>query len=157
MSTNKQWKISTKSKHWHRKTRATNQIETQNTKNWNITHPSTTKYNTRGENKCRVDKENHDWKEDYINIPKESRLEKVKVETEKVDKLLPNIPMGNIKLDEQIYAGGKLVCDRISVYQRNPKRNAKPGWEIRWGQVKKLEKVSVKERKTLGDVLEWKD
>ena len=39
-----------------------------------------------------------------------------KVETEKINKLLPNIPTDNItKLNELIYAGAKLVCDKIGV------------------------------------------
>ena len=46
---------------------------------------------------------NQDWK-------------KVKVETEKVNRLFANIPTDNItELNEQIYAGENLVCDRVGV------------------------------------------
>ena len=64
----------------------------------------------------------------------------VKVETEKVNKLLPNIPMDNItELSELIYAGAKLVCDKIGVPQGNPNRNTRSRWEIRLEeQIKKL-------------------
>ena len=43
--------------------------------------------NTRRPKKYTVDEENHDWKEDYITFPQEWRLAKVKVETEKVNKI----------------------------------------------------------------------
>ena len=49
-----------------------------------------TNFNTRRQNKWRVHEENHDWKEEYITISSETRLEKkVTVETEKINKLLP--------------------------------------------------------------------
>ena len=58
---------------------------------------------------------NQDWK-------------KVKVETEKINKLSTHIPKGNItELNALIYAGSKLVCDKISVFLRNPRRNTKHG------------------------------
>ena len=59
-------------------------------------------------------------------------LKKCKVETEKVNKLLPNVSTGhNTVLNEIIFAGVKLVYDKIVVPLRNPNRNAKSGWEIR--------------------------
>ena len=90
------------------------------------------------QNKCRFNKENHKWKEDYITITQETRLEKVKVETEKIKKLLSNIPRSNIiELNEPIYAEAKLVCDEIGILLRKSNRNTKFGWEIRLnGQVK---------------------
>ena len=51
-------------------------------------------------------------------------LEKVKAETETIKKLLPNIRRDNItELNKRIYVGGKLVCDKTNVPQRNPNRN----------------------------------
>ena len=77
---------------------------------------------------------------------------KVKVETEKVNKLLPNIPTSNVtELNKLIYAGVKLVCDKIGIPQRNPNKNIKPGWEIRLERkIKKPVTISksTKERKT---------
>ena len=63
---------------------------------------------------------------------------KKSVETEKVNKLLPNIPTSNItKLNVLTYAEPKLVSDKIGVPQRNPNRNTKSGLKIRLeGQVK---------------------
>ena len=74
---------------------------------------------------------NQDWK-------------KVKVETEKIIKLLPNIPTDNVtELNELIYAGTKLVFDKIGVPLRNTDRNIKPGWGIRLEvQVKKITTTS---------------
>ena len=50
----------------------------------------------------------------------------VKVETEKVNKLLKYIPTDIItELKEFIYAGAKLVCFKVGIPQKNPNRNAK--------------------------------
>ena len=52
-------------------------IETPNTENLNTTDPSTTKQELTQVDKINVDliKKNHDWKEDYITISQEPRLE----------------------------------------------------------------------------------
>ena len=43
------------------------------------------------------------------------------------------------ELNELIYAGAKLVGDKIDISQRNPNKNTKSGWEMRIeGQIKKL-------------------
>ena len=53
---------------------------------------------------------------------------KVKVKTKKVNKVLPNIPTGNIaELNEQIYAVTELACDEIGVPRRNANKNTKHG------------------------------
>ena len=58
--------------------------------------------------------------------------EKIKVETEKINKFLRNISADNItKLNELIYAEAILAYDKIDVLQRNPNRNINPGREIR--------------------------
>ena len=55
---------------------------------------------------------------------------KVTIETEKVNKLLLNIPTGNItELNDLIYTRAKPVCDKIDIPIRNPNRNTKSGWE----------------------------
>ena len=43
-----------------------------------------------------MNKENKDWKEDYISIAPKSRLEKGLEKTEKVNTFLTNIPTGNL-------------------------------------------------------------
>ena len=56
---------------------------------------------------------------------------KVKAKTKKVNKSFKNIPTDNItELNELIYAGEKLVSDKIGVPLRNTNRNTKPGWEM---------------------------
>ena len=51
----------------------------------------------------------------------------VKLETEKVNKVLQHIPRDNItELNKLIYAISKLVNNRIGIPVRNPNRNAKP-------------------------------
>ena len=52
---------------------------------------------------------------------------KVKVETEKIYILLPNIPTDISELNKLIYAGTKLIRDKIGMSQRNPNRNSKLG------------------------------
>ena len=64
-----------------------------------------------------------------ITLPslRNQNWKKVKEETEKVNKLLPNIPTDNItELKQLIYAGAKLVCDKIDDPLSNLNRNAKP-------------------------------
>ena len=51
---------------------------------------------------------------------------KVKEETDKINRLLKYIPTDNItELNELIYAGGKQVCDKIGIPQKNENRNLK--------------------------------
>ena len=80
---------------------------------------------------------------------------KVKVETEKVNKLLLNIPMGKItEVNILINSRAKLFRDKISVPLRNQNRNTKPGWEIRL-LLKEIATTSEsdKEGKTREDML----
>ena len=76
----------------------------------------------------------------HYHPSKTETWKKVKVETEKINKLSKNIPKGDIsELKELIYAETKLVSDKIDVPLRNPNRNTKPEWEIRLeAQVNKL-------------------
>ena len=54
---------------------------------------------------------------------------KVKVENENVKKLLTNISTCNIiELNELIYAGAKLVCDKSGFSRRNPNWNRIKIW-----------------------------
>ena len=64
---------------------------------------------------------------------------KVKIE-KKTDKLLSCSPVYNITLlNDLIYAGAKLACNKIEVPLRNMNRNTKLGWENKLeGQFKKF-------------------
>ena len=76
----------------------------------------------------------------------------LKIETNKINHILPYIPTNNItKLNEVIYAGGKLVYENIGIPSKNTKKQSKPGWEIRLEtQIKKLRKLArmIKKRGT---------
>ena len=57
------------------------------------------------------------------------KLKKIKI---KINELITNISTNSItKWNEQIYAGAKLVCEKIGLRQNKTNRNSKPGWEIR--------------------------
>ena len=56
----------------------------------------------------------------------------VKAETNKVNQVLTYISTNNItELNELIYAGEKLVCEKIGIPSKNSKEKSKPGWEFR--------------------------
>ena len=56
----------------------------------------------------------------------------VKAETNKVNQVLTYISTNNItKLNELIYAGVKLVCEKIRISTKSTKEKSKPGWEFR--------------------------
>ena len=61
----------------------------------------------------------------------------------------PNSPTNNItELNELIYAGAKLACDKTGVFQSNPNQNRKPEWEIRLeGLAKKLQEEKMRRKK----------
>ena len=55
----------------------------------------------------------------------------IKTETNKINQVLPYISTNNItKLNELIYAGVKLVCEKIILPSKSTKKKSKPGWEI---------------------------
>ena len=59
-------------------------------------------------------------------------LKSLKVETEKFNKLLPNIQMNNInEFNELIYAGTKLASDKIGVLLKKTLRNITQRRKIR--------------------------
>ena len=56
----------------------------------------------------------------------------VKTESNKINQVLPYISTNNITgLDELIYAGAKLVCEKIGIPSKSTKKKSKQGWEIR--------------------------
>ena len=66
----------------------------------------------------------------------------LKIETNKINRILPYIPTNNItELNELIYAGANLVCENIGIPSKSTKKQQKPGWEIRLeSQIKILRK-----------------
>ena len=77
----------------------------------------------------------------------------LKIEKNKINHILPYIPMNNItELIELIYAGAKLVCEKIGIPSKSTKKQSKPGWEIRLEtQIKKIRKQTrmIKKREAL--------
>ena len=73
----------------------------------------------------------------------------LKIETNKINHILPYIPMNNItELIELIYAGAKLVCENIGIPSKSPKKQQKPWWKIRLeSQIKKNTKTSPNDKK----------
>ena len=50
----------------------------------------------------------------------------LKIETEKINQILPYIPTNNItELNELIYAGAKLVCEKIGIPSKSTKKMIK--------------------------------
>ena len=79
--------------------------------------------------------------------------------TEKENRLQPNIPTCKIlELNVLIYAGTKLVRDKIGVPLMSPNRNTKPGSEI-WPEGKKFRQQAkvMRKKTTPEDMLRWKD
>ena len=75
--------------------------------------------------KGKINLENPDRKEEYLTITR------IKVETKRINKSSPNNLTDNItELNELIYPGWKIACNKISAFLWNMNRNTKPGWEI---------------------------
>ena len=68
-------------------------------------------------------------KKTTLPSPRKQDCKKVEVETKKINKVLTDIPTDISELNVLVYAGAKLVCDKIGVTIRNRNRNSKPGWE----------------------------
>ena len=66
----------------------------------------------------------------------------VKAKTNKVNQVLAYISTFNItELNELIYAGAKLACEKIGIPSKNTKEKSKPGWEFQLEiQIKNLRK-----------------
>ena len=56
----------------------------------------------------------------------------LKTETNRINQMLPYISTNNIsELNDLIYAGAKLGCEKIWVPSKSTKKQSKPGWEVR--------------------------
>ena len=68
----------------------------------------------------------------------------LKIETNKINQILPYLPTNNItELNELISEGAKVVCEKIRTptQKKSTNENSKPGWEIRLEtQVRNLRK-----------------
>ena len=84
------------------------------------------------------------------NLPSLRNMEwrTFKTETNKINQILPYISTNNItELNELIYAGAKLVCEKIGIPSKSAKKQSKPGWEIRLEtQIKKSMKTGQNDK-----------
>ena len=56
----------------------------------------------------------------------------VRAETNKVNQVLTYLSTNNMtELNELIYAGGKIVCEKIGILSKSTKEKSKPGWKFR--------------------------
>ena len=72
----------------------------------------------------------------------------LKIETNKISQVLPYKSTNKL-----IYAGAKLVCEKIGIPSESTKKKSKPGWEIRLErQIKNLQKQAkiIKQKKDAG-------
>ena len=59
-------------------------------------------------------------------------LKPLKIESNKINYILPCIRTNNItELNELIYAGAKLVCEKIEIHSKSTKKQSRLRWEIR--------------------------
>ena len=50
----------------------------------------------------------------------------------KINQVITYIPTNNTtELNELIYAGAKLICEKIGIPSKSTKKKSKPGWETR--------------------------
>ena len=66
----------------------------------------------------------------------------------KISQVITYISTDNIiELNQLIYAGAKLVCEKIGILSKSMKKKSKPGWEIRLEtQLKKSTKTGQNEK-----------
>ena len=63
---------------------------------------------------------------------KNTEWKTLQIETNKINHILPYIPTNNItELNELIYAGAKLICEKIGIHSKSTKKQSKLGSEIR--------------------------
>ena len=78
----------------------------------------------------------------------------VKTEMNKINQVLTYISTNNItELNELIYAGPKLDCEKIGISSKSTKDKSKPGWQIRLETlIENLRKQAkmIKRRKDVG-------
>ena len=131
------------------KQKQSNEKEQQTLANENTTLPSDTLSNNQEETLSQEQKVNLENVKRIMNsektiLPSLRNIEwkTIKIETNKINHILPYIPTNNItELNELINAGAKLVCENIGIPSKSTKKQQKPGWEIRLeSQIKKLRK-----------------
>ena len=81
-----------------------------------------------------------EWTKDNLAITKKHRMENNQDGNVKINQVLIYIPTKHVtELNEIIYAGGKLACEKSGVPLKSTNKKSKPGWEIQLEmQIRKL-------------------
>ena len=117
-----------------------------------ITHNQITQKKKTQTQKQKVNLENlkRIMNSEKITLPsvRNIKLRTVMAEMKKINQVLLYISTNNItELNELIYAGAKLVCEKIGILSKNTKKESNPGWEIRLEtQIKKSMKKGKNDR-----------
>ena len=110
--------------------------------NKNTTLPSDPEETLSQEQKTNVENVKRIMKSEKTKLPSLRNIvwRTLKTETNKINQILPYISTNNItELNELIYAGAKLVCEKIGIPSIITKKQSKLGWEIRQEtQIKKI-------------------
>ena len=112
-----------------------NEKEPQTSANENTTLPNHTLSNNQEETLSQEQKVNLENVKRIMNsektiLPSLRNIEwkTLKIETNKINNILPYIPMNNItELNELIYAGAKLVCENIGIPLKKHEETVKTG------------------------------
>ena len=126
-------------------------MENENTTLPNDTLPSNHEETLLQEQKTNLENVKRIRSSEKTTLPSLRNIEwkTLKIETNKINHILPYIQTNNItELNELIYVGAKLVCDKIGISSKSTKKQSKPGWEIRLEtQIKKPTKTSENDKK----------
>ena len=143
------------------KQKQSNEKEPQTSANENTTIPNNTLSNNHEETLSQEQKVNLEnvkriMKCEKTILPSLRNIEwkTLKIETNKINHLLPYITTNNItELNELIYAGAKLFCENIGIPSKSSKKQQKAGWEIRLeSQIQKLRKLARMTRKSGAEI-----
>ena len=136
--------------------------ENENTTLPNNAQPNNHKETLSQEQKINLENVQRIMNSEKTTLPSLRNIEwrTLMIETNKINQILPYIPTNKInELNELIYAGAKLVYEKIGIPSKSTKKKSKPGWEIRLEtQIKKItetgqngKRCNIREKKGKGN------
>ena len=133
------------------KQKQSNEKEPQTSANENTTLPNNQEETLSQEQKLNLENVKRIMSSEKTILPSLRNIEwkTLKIETNKINHILPYIPTNNItELNELIHAGAKLVRENIGIPSKSTKKQQKPGGEIRLeSHIKKTTKTSPNDKK----------
>ena len=138
-------------------------LENENSTQPNTAQPNKPEQTLSQEQKLNLKNIKKIMNSEIITLPSLRNIEWriVRTETNKVNQVLTYISTNNItELNELIYAGAKLVCEKIRIPSKSMKEKSKPGWEFRLEtQIKNLRKQAkmIKQKKDAGTITNRKE